>query len=118
MTARLDPTGAEYAPPDEGPLFARPAHRDRIEREFAEFHARNPQIFEDLLDMAIAEKAAGEARGSIARLYEVLRHERILVDRAGAFTLNNDYRALYARLLMEQEPTLRGWFEIRERRAT
>ena len=33
---------------------------------------------------------------------------------AGAFKLNNNFTAHYARLLMAQEPDLEGFFETRE----
>jgi hypothetical protein len=36
-------------------------------------------------------------------------------DHTGGYKLNNNYRALYARKIMEQEPDLDGLFEIRER---
>lgn len=61
--------------------------------------------------------AAGEARLSINMLFEVMRYHRKLQTAGDDYLLNNDYRALYARMLMEREPELAGLFETRRRKA-
>ena len=84
------------------------------------FHAENPQVYEILrresLYLAIDKNWN---RGSIKFLWERLRwiiHVETNVP-LGDFKLGNDYHSRYARLLMEQEPELVGWFVTRELRA-
>ena len=88
-----------------------------IDERFQEFHRDNPHVYRELAALARKMKATGRNQYGIASLFEVLRWHRALETTDQDFKVNNDYRALYARLLMEQEPDLAGFFEIRERRA-
>ena len=47
---------------------------------------------------------------------KVLRWDKTIHTDPGAdpFKLNNTHRPYYARLIMDAEPGLRGWFEIRK----
>ena len=91
--------------------------RHSIEAVFREFHAANPHVYEGLRDGALDLRRAGWKHFGIARLYEGLRYQRAVVTTADDFKLNNNFRALYARMLMEQEPELAGFFELRQRTA-
>lgn len=89
---------------------------DRIEREFNEFHAQHPEIYDRLVSLARTWQANGSAKLGIATLFEVLRwNSHLNPDKTGGYKLNNNYRALYARLIMDKEPDLAGIFELRER---
>ena len=89
-----------------------------IEERFESFHRENPHIYDELLFMALRLKHRGRKRYGIATLFEVLRYKKDIESTGSAgFKLNNDFRALYARRLMNNEPELRGFFEIRRRRA-
>ena len=92
---------------------------DPIELAFKEFHAKHPDVYYQLLRLAREWVAAGHRKLGIATLYEKLRwewHVSGLLDKDG-YKLNNNYKALYARMLMENHPELEGVFEIRERTA-
>lgn len=91
---------------------------DRITRDFVNFHADNPDVYAELVALARTWRTRGYAKLGIATVFEVLRWNRYMdgKDKHG-FKLNNNYRALYARLIMEQEPDLAGMFELRERTA-
>jgi len=88
-----------------------------ISERFELFHARNPQVYQRLHELALAEVQAGRRRISTKRLYEELR-----VDGDGGATgpgdyrYNNDFTALYARKLVE-DPRLAGLIELRQRKA-
>ena len=87
-----------------------------ISERFELFHARNPQVYQRLHELALAEAQAGRRRISTKRLYEELR-----VDGDGGATgreyrYNNDFTALYARKLVE-DPRLAGLIELRQRKA-
>ena len=91
---------------------------DRIELEFKQFHADHPEVYMQLVKLARSWQANGSAKLGIATLFEVLRwNSHINTAKDGGYKLNNNYRALYARLIMKQEPDLTGLFELRERTA-
>ena len=106
----LDLAGWEFIEPTV------PAGSTLLER-FSAFHNSNPRVYEELRRLALVLRARGHNRVGIAMLFEQMRwqwYERT-VDVTG-FKLNNDYRAYYARLLMDQEPELSGFFTTRETR--
>lgn len=85
----------------------------RLEREFRAFHEANPHVFRKLEDLALAAKAAGRGRLGIAALFERLRWWAKFETTDGEFKLNNNYRAFYARALMDAHPELHRFFEVR-----
>lgn len=91
----------------------------RHEREFWAFHAENPHIYEHLEHIALQLRRSGVTRWGIKALWEVCRYELALRTNSSArsFRLNNNYTAHYARLLMDSNPDLEGFFETREHRA-
>ncbi len=91
-------------------LFTRAgSHTERA----AAFHAENPHVFEALRRRALRAKRRGYKPG-IKCLFELLRWSHGMSTQGDEFKLNNNYTAYYARLLMEREPELRGFFELRE----
>jgi hypothetical protein len=93
---------------------------DHIELAFEEFHNDHPEVYYRLVELARQWRRGGHAKLGIATLYEKLRwewHMAGLEDKDG-YKLNNNYKALYARLIMERNPELEGLFQIRERTAT
>lgn len=94
-----------------------PPELDRIERDFYAFHLANPKVYEALLELALRLRRQGRRHYGIKALYEVMRFEQAMSGRSGAtWQLNNDWTCLYARLLMQNEPELRGFFKTRQRR--
>lgn len=92
---------------------------DRILVAFREYHAEHPHVYRKLVRLAREWRSHGHARLGIATLFEKLRwewHVGGLEDQDG-YKLNNNYRALYARKIMEEQPDLDGLFELRERTA-
>jgi hypothetical protein len=90
---------------------------DRIAAKFETFHADNPWVYRRLRELALAVRRAGVHHYGIGGLYETLRYEVFLDARdADGFKLNNNYRALYARLLAQNEPELEDFFKFRQRK--
>ena len=87
-----------------------------IDQRFHIFHSRNPHIYRNLHALALHAKRLG-LKYSINALYEKLRWDYGVATKGDAFTLNNNYRALYARMLMDRSPELAGYFETRSRRS-
>lgn len=78
------------------------------------FHESNPHIYESLKNMALNLRRRGFKKCGIALLWERLRWlsyvETFGIDE---YKLSNSHRAFYARYLMENEPELENFFEIR-----
>jgi len=89
-----------------------------IDERFRLFHAANPHVYEALRTLAFRVKAKGHDVYGIGGLFEVLRWEYAMQTSTDPFKLSNDFRALYSRLLMEQEPRLNGMFRLRRRTTT
>jgi len=87
-----------------------------IEERFQLFHDQNPHVANILAQRAFSLKRQGVRHWGIAALFEVLRYEFALKTQGDAFKLNNDFRALYSRMLMDEYPELEGFFETRARR--
>lgn len=84
---------------------------------FAEYHAANPQIYAALRRFALEAKRAGRERLGMKALFERVRWYTEVEAHGDNFKCNNNYTAHYARLLMEQEPELAGFFETRRAKA-
>lgn len=90
---------------------------DRIAAKFAEFHNAHPWVYDRLKELALELKNSGVRHYGISGLYETLRYEASLncKDEEG-FKLNNNFRALYARELARDEPSLSDFFKFRLRK--
>ncbi len=88
---------------------------DPIELTFWEFHHENPKVYEALRRIALHLLERGHDHYGIKALCEIVRYEHAIETNDPTFRINNNYTALYARLLMRTEPRLAEFFEIRER---
>lgn len=89
--------------------------RESIRAKFEDFDAAHPEVYRALVRLAREWVSVGHAKLGIATLFERLRwewHVAGLADRDG-YKLNNNYRALYARKIMSENPDLDGLFETR-----
>jgi hypothetical protein len=86
-----------------------------LAEQFLDFHVQNPEVYVELRTLALQMRRRGVEQYGIGGLFEVLRWHRRMqtVDQASEFKLNNNYRSFYARLLMDNEPELDGFFELR-----
>ena len=93
----------------------------KTDRDFEEFHEANPVVYLELAKLARQAKQRGLGRVGIRMLWERLRwHFAVEVTPTPGtepFRLNDHLTSRYARLLMAQEPDLRGLFETREIRS-
>lgn len=90
-------------------------------RAFWEHHLEHPGVYRLLRQLAFQAVRAGATRLGMKNLYEVARWNRMmegLPESDDQFRLNNNWTGMYARLLMENEPTLAGLFETRELRSS
>lgn len=91
----------------------------RLDKRFANFHNKYPQVYKLLVRLSRELKDAGRAKIGIKMLWEVLRWQISIGNVADdtGFKLPNDYTSRYARLIMQQEPDLNGIFETRHLRS-
>ena len=97
-------------------LFDTLEGRDTIQRRFEKFHAENPEVYRMLVNLARKVKAAGREKYGIKSLFEQIRwHYTFNPKPEGVeeFKLSNDYTSRYSRLIMEREPDLVGFFNLR-----
>ena len=95
-------------------LFDNPT-KPTPEERFEAFHAAHPEVYRELRRRAFLLQQRGWKRYSIKGIWEVMRFDFAMSwgRPSGGFKLNNNYTAYYARLLMEREPELEGFFETR-----
>ncbi len=77
------------------------------------FHARNPHVYRLAVKVARFMKNRGLKRYGIGAVWEIMRF-KYLETTGDIYKLNNNHRAFYARLIMETETDLSGFFQIRE----
>lgn len=90
----------------------------RIYKRFEKFHTENPSVYDNLVRLAREFRRKGSNHNrkmGIGMLYEVLRWNYYMSVEAGEeeYKLSNDFRAPYARLIMDQEPDLQDAFNLR-----
>ena len=91
---------------------------DPVERGFFRFHKANPAIYRMFAKTARTLKRAGVKKVSSRLVIERVRN--CIFFKAKGETeirINNNFTALYARLIMRQEPDLAGFIRITKRRS-
>jgi len=89
----------------------------RLYRRFEKFHADNPEVYDNLVRLAREFRRKGSNHNrkmGIAMIYELLRWNYYMnIETEEEYCLSNDFRAPYARLIMDREPDLQDAFTIR-----
>jgi len=89
-----------------------------ITERFWAFDKANPQVYRRIVRLARKAKMRGLMKYSMDGIFHVMRWEIAIRTRSEEqFRLNDHFTALYARLVEDREPDLRGFFEIRKRKA-
>lgn len=92
-------------------------------RDFLEFHAQNPWVYDKIKQMVHSLKRRGWTHYSMRTMIAVLRFEWDLrttgadvptTDGERSVKLNDHHSPYYARLLVEEYPVLWDFFEFRE----
>jgi len=88
---------------------------DETYNRFLVFHRDNPHVYQELKKLAFSLTKRGFSKYSIKGLFEVLRYNESIQTSGRDFKLNNNYTSLYARMLMQNEASLVGFFSTRMR---
>jgi hypothetical protein len=96
-----------------------PDHADNesLEQRFRHFHEANPWVFGALVSLTREYVERGAQRVSINMLCEVIRYQYGRTVGGDTYKLNNNHRAFYARLLMQEHPEWDGLFATRAQRS-
>jgi hypothetical protein len=84
-----------------------------IQERFEAFHALNPKVYAALRALALEMVRNGVKQYGIKGLTEKLRWEFAMQTKGDTFKICNSYTSRYARLLVENEPALKDFFELR-----
>lgn len=88
------------------------AREDNTLDRWAKFHLANPHVYRLIVKMAREMRQRGIQHYGIAAIFEVIRYVGVTTH-GDRYKLNNSHRAYYARLVMNLEPDLAGFFETR-----
>lgn len=90
------------------------SQESKLERAFWKFHNNNPIVYELLVRFA-REWHQYRDHCSMSLLFERARWAySIEVNTQDNFKLNNNHKAYYARLILDREPDLCGFFRLRQ----
>jgi len=82
-------------------------------KKFHRYHQANPHIFDDFRRLAGEMRKTGRQKYGAWVIVQRIRWDRDISSVGDVFKINNDYIALYARLLIYKEPDYAGFFELR-----
>lgn len=85
--------------------------------KFVLFHRENPQIWREFYYATVALLSKGVRHYGAKAIFEHLRYESTVSQGEGAWKLNNDWTALYARLWKIKHPAHGNFFETRSIKA-
>lgn len=89
-----------------------------IQERFEAFEAANPHVYVALRTLAFQMLNAGVRAYGIKGLFEICRWQLSMqTNGKEEFRLCNSFSSRYARLLVERNPELDGFFELRSLRA-
>lgn len=94
------------------------APANSIDDRFRAFHRANPHVYARLVELVADAVLRGETRIGAGALFEQLRYAERTETNGDRYRLNNDFRAPYVRLLVQEHPEWRDLFETRARRAS
>lgn len=87
----------------------------KLVARFKDFHEKNGSVYFKFFDYANRALCRGFKKYSAVTIIHTIRWEEDLKSDSGeVFKINNDYIALYARLLIWHHPIFKDFFELRE----
>lgn len=86
----------------------------RLRVQFERFHRMNPQVFQMFKMLARQMQATGRVRYSGKNIAEKMRWDYNIATRGDVFKFNNNFIAIYVRLLIHRYPKeFVGFFQLR-----
>jgi hypothetical protein len=97
-------------------LFSR--YTETQKKRFKEFHENNPLVFEEFKNLAFKIKNTGRKKYSAEAILQVLRWHRDLQTTGEPFKISNNFRSMYARLLVHNYPEFKEFFTMHKKDLT
>lgn len=89
-----------------------------IPSKFIEYHRAHPEIYEAFKRIANEAIKKGHKNLSAEFVFNIIRWETpISAEEVDGFKVNNNYKAYYSRMFMEENQHLKGFFRTRESKA-
>jgi hypothetical protein len=82
-------------------------------KKWREWDEKNPEFYGLLVQTAREAKGRGINRWALQAIIEIMRWNKAVDTQGDPFKVNQHFRSFYARYIMENEPDLAGFFEIR-----
>jgi hypothetical protein len=103
-------------PPKPVPISAR---RDLTpEERFHLFHSLNPHVYEACRTLALdLRRRVGLRKASMRLIFNQLRWLYVIQTQGDTYRINDHYSPYYARMLMDEVPELKDFFETRRANA-
>lgn len=94
-----------------------PSKSDTLQARWQQVKQQQPELLDRCYALCKRAQARGFKRWSADAMFHVLRFETgISTDDKTGLKINNDYTAFIARDLMDQNPDLNGFFQLREQK--
>ena len=85
-----------------------------IEERFTRFHATNPEVYALFAKFARELRSAGVKRYGAKGIMERIRwHCALETGKESGYTINDHFTSRYVRMLIEDDPSFEGFFELR-----
>lgn len=91
-------------------LFKPVLRHTTLRERFEEFHKLNPHVLDYLTELALNMQAKGFYHYGIQGLFNIFRWDPRVSTTGGDYKITNTFSPYYARLIMETEPRLQGFF--------
>ena len=85
-----------------------------IEDQFKQFDSSNPHVYETFKRFAYEVLDSGRKKYSANGIFERMRWHTEIETRGDPFKLSNNYRAYYARKLMDEFPEFSEFFKTKK----
>jgi len=82
--------------------------------KFPEYHKDNPQIYSAFKKYTLAAISRGYKNFSAEFVFNIIRWETGITANEDDFKINNNYKAFYSRLFMNENEKYRGFFRTRK----
>lgn len=85
---------------------------------FKEYHLQNPTVYAEFKANALEMAKTGRKKYSAWTIVNKIRWDHDVKTTGDVFAINNDFIALYARLLIHHHPEFKDFFELRTMKAS
>ena len=87
-----------------------------LNAQFQQFHAKNPQVLDEVVRLARERLALGRKRISMKLLFELIREDGRINTDGKPYKLSNSYSGFYVRAVGQLAPDVAHLFETRAMR--